>query len=57
MVATWPLTIGAATLIQVDSGSFLAIVAASAIAGTLAAVAGGRNLFTGWWSSNSGWAS
>jgi Kef-type K+ transport system membrane component KefB len=39
------LTVAAATLIRVDTGSFLAIVATAAVAGTLAAVAGGRNIF------------
>jgi Kef-type K+ transport system membrane component KefB len=36
---------GMVTLIGVDPGSFLAIVATAAIAGTVAAVAAGRNLF------------
>jgi Kef-type K+ transport system membrane component KefB len=39
------MTLAAVTVVRVDTGSFLAIVATSAIAGTLAAVAGGRNLF------------
>ena len=33
------------TALEVDTGSFLAIVAAAAVAGTLVAVAGGRGLF------------
>jgi Kef-type K+ transport system membrane component KefB len=39
------LTLAATTVIRVDTGSFLAIVATAAVAGTLAAVAGGRNIF------------
>src|SRR6516164_3931874 len=44
-LVSWPLTLAAVAVVRVDTGSFLAIVATSAIAGTLAAVAGGRNLF------------
>jgi Kef-type K+ transport system membrane component KefB len=44
-LASLPLTLAATTVIRVDTGSFLAIVATAAIAATLAAVAGGRNLF------------
>jgi Kef-type K+ transport system membrane component KefB len=39
------LTLAATTVIRVDPGSFLAIVATAAVAGTLVAVAAGRNLF------------
>jgi Kef-type K+ transport system membrane component KefB len=39
------VTLLAATLIRVDTSSFLAIVATAAVAGTVAAVAGGRNIF------------
>ena len=43
---TGALTLAAdATVLRVDTGSFLAIVATAAVAGTLAAVAGGRGLF------------
>lgn len=44
-VASCPLMLAAVTVIRVDTGSFLAIVATAAVAGTLAAVAGGRNFF------------
>lgn len=44
-VTSWPLTVAAATVIRVDTGSFLAIVATAAVAATVATVAGGRNLF------------
>jgi Kef-type K+ transport system membrane component KefB len=44
-VASWPLPLAASTVIRVDTGSFLAIVATAAAAGTLAAVAAGRNVF------------
>jgi Kef-type K+ transport system membrane component KefB len=40
-----PLMLAAATGIRVDTSSFLAIVVTSAVAGTLAAIAGGRNVF------------
>src|SRR3954452_15272949 len=43
-VALLPPAAGASTF-SVDTGSFLAIVATSAMAATLVAVAGGRNLF------------
>jgi Kef-type K+ transport system membrane component KefB len=39
------LTLAATTVTTVDTGSFLAIVVTAAIAGTVAAVAGGRNIF------------
>ena len=39
------LMLAATTVFRVDTGSFLAIVITAAIAGTLAAVAGGRNIF------------
>src|SRR5690242_3694600 len=38
------VAVGASTF-SVDTGSFLAIVATSAVAATIVAVAGGRNLF------------
>jgi Kef-type K+ transport system membrane component KefB len=44
-MANSALTLVAAIPIRVDPGSFLAIVITSAVAGTLAAVAGGRSLF------------
>jgi Kef-type K+ transport system membrane component KefB len=44
-VVTWPVTLVAVTVLRVDTGSFLAIVATAAVAGTLAGVASGRNLF------------
>jgi Kef-type K+ transport system membrane component KefB len=40
-----PLAVGGSPVFEVDTGSFLAIVAAAAVAGTLVAVAGGRGLF------------
>jgi hypothetical protein len=40
-------------LIHVDPATFLAIVAASALAGSLAAVAGGRGVLSRWSSSSS----
>ena len=40
-----PLAVGTSPVFEVDTGSFLAIVAAAAVAGTLVAVAGGRGLF------------
>jgi Kef-type K+ transport system membrane component KefB len=43
-VALLPLAVDTSAL-QVDAGSFLAIVGTSAVAATLVAVAGGRNLF------------
>jgi Kef-type K+ transport system membrane component KefB len=39
------LTLAADTVIRVDPGSFLAIVVTAAVAATVAAVAGGRNVF------------
>jgi Kef-type K+ transport system membrane component KefB len=39
------LAVDTLTMFEVDTGSFLAIVATAAVAGTLVAVAGGRNLF------------
>lgn len=44
-LASWPLTLAATTVIRVDTSSFLAIVATAAVAGTVAAVASGRNIF------------
>src|SRR6478672_10396545 len=40
-----PLAVSTSPVFEVDTGSFLAIVATGAIAGTLVAVAGGRGLF------------
>jgi Kef-type K+ transport system membrane component KefB len=40
-----PLAVGGTPVFEVDTGSFLAIVAAAAVAGTLVAVADGRGLF------------
>ena len=40
-----PLAVDTSPVFEVDTGSFLAIVAAAAVAGTLVAVAGGRGLF------------
>jgi Kef-type K+ transport system membrane component KefB len=40
-----PLAVDASPVFEVDTGSFLAIVATSAVAGMLVAVAGGRGLF------------
>jgi Kef-type K+ transport system membrane component KefB len=40
-----PLAVNTAPVFEVDTGSFLAIVAAAAVAGMLVAVAGGRGLF------------
>jgi Kef-type K+ transport system membrane component KefB len=40
-----PLAVATSPVFEVDTGSFLAIVAAAAVAGTLVAVAGGRGLF------------
>ncbi len=40
-----PLAVGGSPVFEVDTGSFLAIVGAAAVAGTLVAVAGGRGLF------------
>jgi Kef-type K+ transport system membrane component KefB len=39
-----PLAVDASPVFEVDTGSFLAIVATAAVAGTLVAIAGGRNL-------------
>jgi Kef-type K+ transport system membrane component KefB len=39
------LTLAASSAIRIDTGSFLAIVATAAVAGTVAAVANARNLF------------
>jgi Kef-type K+ transport system membrane component KefB len=44
-VSLVPLAVDTSPVFEVDTGSFLAIVATSAIAGTLVAVAGGRGLF------------
>jgi Kef-type K+ transport system membrane component KefB len=40
-----PLAVAGSPVFEVDTGSFLAIVAAAAVAGMLVAVAGGRGLF------------
>jgi Kef-type K+ transport system membrane component KefB len=40
-----PLAVNTSPVFEVDTGSFLAIVAAAAVAGMLVAVAGGRGLF------------
>ena len=40
-----PLAVATSPVFEVDTGSFLAIVAAAAVAGTVVAVAGGRGLF------------
>ena len=47
MVSTafWVLAADTASVFRVDPGSFLVIVVTSALAATLVAVAGGRNLF------------
>ena len=44
-VSLVPLAVDTSPVFEVDTGSFLAIVATAAIAGTLVAVAGGRGLF------------
>ena len=44
-VSLVPLAVSTSPVFEVDTGSFLAIVAAGAVAGTLVAVAGGRGLF------------
>jgi Kef-type K+ transport system membrane component KefB len=44
-IPSLPLTLATAAVIRVDPGSFLAIVVTAAIAATVAALAGGRNLF------------
>src|SRR3954466_15792538 len=45
MASLVPLAVGGSPVFEVDTGSFLAIVAAAAVAGTMVAVAGGRGLF------------
>ena len=51
-VSLVPLAVNTSPVFEVDTGSFLAIVATAAVAGTLVAVAGGRGLFLRWsWSS------
>jgi len=45
MLAQVPSAFAAATEVNVDAGSFLAIVATAAIAGTLSAIAGARGVF------------
>ena len=44
-VSLVPLAVDTSPVFEVDTGSFLAIVATAAVAGTLVAVAGGRGLF------------
>jgi Kef-type K+ transport system membrane component KefB len=44
-VSLVPLAVDTSPVFEVDTGSFLAIVGTAAVAGTLAAVAGGRGLF------------
>ena len=40
-----PLAVATSPVFEVDTGSFLAIVATAAVAGMVVAVAGGRGLF------------